>query len=287
MREQIMNMLLTTIKESLGEEYLVDSSIIKKNNNTKKYAISIRKRNEQVAPILYIDSILEDIELFKSSLLDGTKQILSAYQSAITEVSTLAVPDLNKSYVLKHVYYQLIHAGSNEDLIRTVPHKRFLDLAVVFRVSVGKSDGMSHTFILSKKMTEKANLTLEELDTAAEKNTKERGFSHAPLSEILHIYMPEKEQPYVLTNPENTYGANILLFPEELAKTADVFEEDFYLIPSSIHELMAYPVSSIEKEYLLETLRSANADPTVVKKEEVLGYRIYRYNRETGTVTFA
>ena len=64
MREQIMNMLLTTIKESLGEEYLVDSSIIKKNNNTKKYAISIRKRNEQVAPILYIDSILEDIELF-------------------------------------------------------------------------------------------------------------------------------------------------------------------------------------------------------------------------------
>ena len=287
MREQIMNMLLTTIKESLGEEYLVDSSIIKKNNNTKKYAISIRKRNEQVAPILYIDSILEDIELFKSSLLDGTKQILSAYQSAITEVSTLAVPDLNKSYVLKHVYYQLIHAGSNEELIRTVPHKRFLDLAVVFRVSVGKSDGMSHTFILSKKMTEKANLTLEELDTAAEKNTKERGFSHAPLSEILHIYMPEKEQPYVLTNPENTYGANILLFPEELAKTADVFEEDFYLIPSSIHELMAYPVSSIEKEYLLETLRSANADPTVVKKEEVLGYRIYRYNRETGTVTFA
>lgn len=29
------------------------------------------------------------------------------------------------------------------------------------------------------------------------------------------------------------------------------------------------------------------ADPTVVKKEEVLGYRIYRYNRKTGTVTFA
>ena len=53
MREQIMNMLLTAIKESLGEEYLVDSPIIKKNNNTKKYAISIRKRNEQVAPILY------------------------------------------------------------------------------------------------------------------------------------------------------------------------------------------------------------------------------------------
>lgn len=199
----------------------------------------------------------------------------------------MAVPDLNKSYVLKHVYYQLIHAGSNEDLIRTVPHKRFLDLAVVFRVSIGKSDGMSHTFILSKEMTEKANLTLEELDTAAGKNTKERGFLHDPLSEVLHIYMPEKEQPYVLTNPEKTYGANILLFPEELAKTADVFEEDFYLIPSSIHELMAYPVSSIEKEYLLETLRSANADPTVVKKEEVLGYRIYRYNRETGTVTFA
>ena len=287
MREKIINMLLTAIKESLGEEYLVDSSIIKKNNNTKKYAISIRKRNEQVAPILYIDSILEDIELFKSSLLDGTKQILSAYQSAITEVSTLAVPDLNKSYVLKHVYYQLIHAGSNEDLIRTVPHKRFLDLAVVFRVSVGKSDGMSHTFILSKEMTEKANLTLEELDTAAGKNTKERGFSHTPLSEILHIYMPEKLRPYVLTNPENTYGANILLFPEELAKTAAVFEEDFYLIPSSIHELMAYPVSSIEKEYLLEILRSVNADPTVVKKEEVLGYRIYRYNRKTGTVTFA
>lgn len=180
MREQIMDMLLTAIKESLGEEYLVDSSIIKKNNNTKKYAISIRKRNEQVAPILYIDSILEDIELFKSSLLDGTKQILSAYQSAITEVSTLAVPDLNKSYVLKHVYYQLIHAGSNEDLIRTVPHKRFLDLAVVFRVSIGKSNGMSHTFILSKEMTEKANLTLEELEYRGRKEYKRKRFFTCP-----------------------------------------------------------------------------------------------------------
>lgn len=56
---------------------------------------------------------------------------------------------------------------------------------------------------------------------------------------------------------------------------------------NKLYELIAYPVSSIEKEYLLEILRSVNADPTVVKKEEVLGYRIYRYNRKTGTVTFA
>ena len=286
---EIFNMLVQTLKDNLSEECTVTSAIVRKNNNTKHYSISIRKDEEPTVPTLYVDDILEDIGDSKISIWDGIKKILVRYNDARKLTPKFADLKIlsDKSYILKHVYYQLINATANKELLSTVPHKKFLDLAVIFRVTVDEAQDTSYTYILKEEMTKLAGLTFEELDAAAAKNTKARGFLHIPLSEIVHIYMPGKNQPYVLTNPEKTYGANILLFPEELAKTAYVFEEDFYLIPSSIHELMAHPVSSIEKEYLLETLRSANADPTVVKKEEVLGYRIYRYNRETGTVTFA
>lgn len=286
---EIFNMLVQTLKDNLSEKFTVTSAIVRKNNNTKHYSISIRKDEEPTVPTLYVDDILEDIGDSKISIWDGIKKILVRYNDARKLTPKFADLKIlsDKSYILKHVYYQLINATANKELLSTVPHKKFLDLAVIFRVTVDEVQDTSYTYILKEEMTKLAGLTFEELDAAAAKNTKARGFLHIPLSEIVHIYMPGKNQPYVLTNPEKTYGANILLFPEELAKTAYVFEEDFYLIPSSIHELMAHPVSSIEKEYLLETLRSANADPTVVKKEEVLGYRIYRYNRETGTVTFA
>lgn len=179
---EIFNMLVQTLKDNLSEEFTVTSAIVRKNNNTKHYSISIRKDEEPTVPTLYVDDILEDIGDSKISIWDGIKKILVRYNDARKLTPKFADLKIltDKSYILKHVYYQLINATANKELLSTVPHKKFLDLAVIFRVTVDEAQDTSYTYILKEEMTKLAGLTFEELDAAAAKNTKARGFSHAP-----------------------------------------------------------------------------------------------------------
>lgn len=65
---EIFNMLVQTLKDNLSEEFTVTSAIVRKNNNTKHYSISIRKDEEPTVPTLYVDDILEDIGDSKISI---------------------------------------------------------------------------------------------------------------------------------------------------------------------------------------------------------------------------
>ena len=87
---------------------------------------------------------------------------------------------------------------------------------------------------------------------------------------------------YVLTNT-NLASSKISL--EELDEAAKKMNGDFYILPSSIHELLAVPVSTAEIEELRQMVKEVNDNE--VAPEEILGYEVYRYNRETGEVEVA
>lgn len=99
------------------------------------------------------------------------------------------------------------------------------------------------------------------------------------------IEEPDGPQMYVLTNARKLHGANIMLYKEYLEIAAEKMNGDFYIIPSSIHELIAVPVSAQGLEELREMVKAANDNQ--LAPEEILGYEVYRYNRETGEVEVA
>lgn len=103
---EIFNMLVQTLKDNLSEEFTVTSAIVRKNNNTKHYSISIRKDEEPTVPTLYVDDILEDIGDSKISIWDGIKKILVRYNDARKLTPKFADLKIlsDKSYILKHVY---------------------------------------------------------------------------------------------------------------------------------------------------------------------------------------
>lgn len=99
------------------------------------------------------------------------------------------------------------------------------------------------------------------------------------------IEEPDGPQMYVLTNARKLHGANIMLYKEYLEIAAEKMNGDFYILPSSIHELLAVPVSTAEIEKLRQMVKEVNDNE--VAPEEILGYEVYRYNRETGEVEVA
>lgn len=90
---------------------------------------------------------------------------------------------------------------------------------------------------------------------------------------------------FVLSNERKINGASIILYNEQLAELSDKLSDDLLIMPSSIHEVLAVPASSMDAIDLKQMVREAN--DTEVSEQEILGYSVYRYNRETGTIEVA
>lgn len=97
---------------------------------------------------------------------------------------------------------------------------------------------------------------------------------------------PDKGFPiYVLTNPENFLGAGGIILPSVLTQLSDFFKQDFYILPSSIHEVIVIPVDRIN--YTPEQLARMvdNTNRYFVPKLELLSKHVYRANHKTHKIT--
>lgn len=93
---------------------------------------------------------------------------------------------------------------------------------------------------------------------------------------------PDKGFPiYVLTNPENFLGAGGIVLPSVLTQLSDFFMQDFYILPSSIHEVVVIPVDRIN--YTPEQLARIvdNTNRYFVRKLDVLSAHVYRVDYKT------
>ena len=66
------------------------------------------------------------------------------------------------------------------------------------------------------------------------------------------ICMPE-EDLLVLTNQSRIDGAACILYDNMLEKIAEVLQEDFYVIPSSIHELLILRNICLQKKEVFQS----------------------------------
>ena len=81
---------------------------------------------------------------------------------------------------------------------------------------------------------------------------------------------------YVLSNILNHYGATSILNIPFMDKVREKLKEDFYILPSSVHELILIPVSEAPcEEKLLNMVREVNMKE--VPEEDFLADGVYRY----------
>jgi hypothetical protein len=77
-----------------------------------------------------------------------------------------------------------------------------------------------------------------------------------------------------ITNEESMYGASVILYPDFMEKAYEEAGEDFFVLPSSIHEVLIVPKSKAEPEDLARIVRDVNEN--VVAPDEVLSYNVFQ-----------
>ena len=70
--------------------------------------------------------------------------------------------------------------------------------------------------------------------------------------------LSETDTLYLLTNRDNYWGSAALFYPGVMAKIHELMDGDFYVLPSSVHELLILPVLGHDPEGLVYTIQSAN-----------------------------
>ncbi|MCD8125126.1 MAG: DUF5688 family protein, partial [Lachnospiraceae bacterium] len=154
---------------------------------------------------------------------------------------------------LDQLYCAVINADSNRTLLASVPHEKMEDLAAVAKMRISDTESV----LVTSDMCNKMQMTPEEVLEVARKNTEEKGYECVPIGDMIQsILVPEelpeaytediraettKAKMYVITNREKWEGASAILSPRALEEAREKMGENFYILPSSRHELILLP----------------------------------------------
>lgn len=289
--EQAMNAVRDIVEKKLGSGYTVSVREQTKNNGVLRHGLVVAdSANPTVCPVMYIDEYLDEIRAGRMQPSEVADAVLIKYRagSMFQPAGAESFRIDNKQQILSRVVYRLVNTEMNFAELAEVPHRDFLDLSVEYRMLF---DFWRASAKVSWKMCDALGITESELDAAAEVNTAQYGFDATPMPELfaeLTGGSPCETGPIpmtVYTNEERVFGASVMLYPDEFRAFAEKVREDLYILPSSVHEVLAIPVSPMTKDDLRRMVGEINRD--VVDAEEVLSQNIYRYSLETGKITIA
>lgn len=260
---------------------------IMKNNSLELDGLVIQEEGMSAAPAVYLDGYyqkyLEGMEIDEIA-----RKIVGIHRERA--VSFDAEKYFEPDFVRGRILCRLINTGRNGRLLESVPHRAFLDLSVVYYCCMEdiEVDGMA-TMLIRNSHMERLGFTEEELYGLAVSNMAEFMPTRIrSLSEVLdelafgHAAGGEPSEGdddvkmYVASNGKGLFGAACMLDGSALEGFA-VRNGDFYIIPSSVHELLLVPASEgVSEKRLCDIVMEVN--DTQVSHEEFLSDSVYMYD---------
>ena len=282
--EAFVSNYMKELKEGFGEDVELVRRDFPKINGPKD-GISVVYSNSPISPTIYLKDKFEDYErgfsireISESTILD-----INRHKAELRD-------DIKMNEVLNkdNIYCSLVNEEMNKDLLQDVPHRKIEDLAIISRCRVG-SEG---SFIVTNEMCSQLKMTPDEIIDQAKSNTLNEVFECRSMTEVMRsimesdgmpeeiideIVMHEDQCPmYILSNKSGMDGAVAMLSTDTLESARDKIGEDFYILPSSRHEIILVPESKIDDEkYLKDMVSQVNS--TSVPKEDILSDSVYKY----------
>ncbi len=268
-----------------------------KNNGVSVIGLMLKGEGEQVAPNFYLDRQFLEWMRGLCTLEEISDKLCMAYHEEVKKNAQL-VSKITFSWeeFRRGVFVRLVNKEKNRELLETVPYGCFLDLALVYYYSVPISGDVMGTLIITKEHLKILDISEEELHQAAISNCERfQPVKIRCMEDLLYdlgrkigVNVQEAQtcHPYlfVMTNTRGIFGAVSMYFKEELECFANRIGKSFYVLPSSVHEVILVPDSKeFCREYFASMVKEINA--TQVDATEVLSDNIYFYDKNTKTIS--
>lgn len=260
-------------------------------NNTSMMGIMIKFDNVSLAPTVYPHFYYPDWK-------DGQPmdEIVSGIMNEIIEkaqsFAKINANSIKEDSATSHLHASIVSYENNKTWLKDIPHERIADLAVFARWKIDNDDPYS---FISAKITDPLlthlKLTKEEALKIAKSNTaRSAKFESIDMvmrnmmindgmdKELAEVMFQGQSTPLsVLTNESGIDGAALIACPEVLKAVQKEIGEEFYILPSSIHEVLIMPKSDADiVEELKEMVSSINK--AEVLPEDRLSDNVYEFD---------
>lgn len=272
------------------------SDVVLKNNGMKLHALSLTAEGEKLGVYVYLDVLYSKFIKGELDILGAVDIIVNQYVEGKNNFAFDVSAISEYENVKKLIRGRLVNTERNEEVLCKVPHREFLDLSIIYSIDLRQSDGKGIGSIrISNELMESCKVDEESLYYQMMENMQESAEGNvlsmeSVLGELCGAIM-EAARPsfpmYVISNRQKVNGAIEILNRNILEKAAIMLGEDFWVLPSSIHEWILLPMRNKQedKEYIRSMVREIN--DTQVAYEEVLSNNLYIYRQATGKIEIA
>ena len=197
----------------------------------------------------------------------------------------------NFTKIKNAICFSLVNREKNQEVLSNHPYIEVLDLAMLFYYKRAKGFEEGAIVTIREEDRKRWGVTLEELYEVALLNTnKLLPNIFRTIEQVINDITKEEQLPspcddetrermYVLTNEEQYLGAGTILYPDVLQEIYQRLGVGFFVLPSSVHEVIIMPDTGGVTASNLQSLVT-EMNEQFLEADEVLSNSIYRYDVE-------
>ncbi|MBQ1736592.1 MAG: hypothetical protein II038_17350 [Lachnospiraceae bacterium] len=293
--EQAKIEILSYLPEDVRKELTIEDARVVKMNDQVLYGLTMKRSAEESAPAIYMNDLyrrFNEGEPFNMLMSEAALEYLNAVSVAPPEITTM---DLTFDKIKDDLTLKLVEIRRNHEYLSEVPYvKAGNGFAIVCDIKIEDGDLGQYRTTVTRNLMNEMNYDMQELFSTAIESAqlKDPAVMNSVRSQLLYSDEPnllrgqdpireeEKDNMYVITNPDCLYGAIALYYPGIQEKIAEKLGENYYVIPSSVNEVLAVPESKApEIQEIAAMVYEANEN--LLDPKDVLSNNIFYFDKDT------
>ena len=253
---------------------------------------------DKLYPTVYLNHVYEEYK--KSGDLQGTLELTAFYMAGACREAERKNSRINLQGAPESIVMSLVNTQQNREMLGYMPHREFEDLSIIYRYVIDTGNPVESVPV-TVEMAERIGMGEEELFHAAVENTRrlfpptteplkdvimemfmDGGFSEEAAREMGNAI---QTPIYCISNKMSINGAVSMLYGDVIHGLAERLGSDLYILPLSVHEVMAVPTEGVEPKELAELVEKNNMSR--IRLSERLSNQVYRYDSKQQTLLLA
>lgn len=252
--------------------------------------LSIQPNDSPMAATLNLDSVYNQMVDQGKSFQEVADDLITHAADIIVDMPKIDVNDITNYDQMKNtLVVQVIPTDRNAEMLADIPHKNIEDMSLVYRMQIDQNENGTSSVLITNAMLENYGVTVDQLhqdamDAAVINNPATFRSMQEVLSDLMGMpadLMPPMDGPqmYVASVENSLNGAGVIAYPDFMNQVAEQVGGDFFVLPSSVHEVLVIPDDgSIDRHDLESMVREVNASEVLPKDQ--LSDNVYHYDSQ-------
>ena len=278
-KEEFVSLCRSTLCESGSVDMEIEERAVNKAQRGTLNDLLFKKEGLDCAPTFYVEDFYMAYKA-GTSIADLSQQAVDSAVRCMDMAGQLARDSFNMLGDTENLRVRMLNKGRNREYLKGIPFRE-MGCGFVFIAEIGHGE---YGAVITDALMKDFEMTGDELFDKALLNTMEKypavlqdlgdsvmqGTEECEnLLDAQSGKMPAGSGPgYVLTNSRFFWGAGALFYPGMIERIHDLLGGDFYVLPSSVHELILIKVDDQDPRQLADLVRSANR--SVVRDSDIL-----------------